>query len=111
MLLLFFVYLAYLSLARADAERGGDGRLPAVFGVAGTVLLPIIRYSVVWWNTLHQGPSIGLTGSTIDPAILWPLWIMLAGFTLLFGGIVLIRMRTLLALAKAEARLRRMARQ
>ena len=111
MLLLFFVYLAYISLARADAERGGDGRLPAVFGVAGTVLLPIIRYSVVWWNTLHQGPSIGLTGSTIDPAILWPLWIMLAGFTLLFGGIVLMRMRTLLALAKAEARLRRMARQ
>ena len=111
MLLLFFVYLAYCALARADADRGGDGRLPAVFGVAGTVLLPIIRYSVVWWNTLHQGPSIGLTGSSIDPAILWPLWIMLAGFTLLFGGIVLMRMRMLLAAAKAEARLRRMARQ
>ena len=110
MLLLFFVYLAYIALARADAERGGDGRLPAVFGVAGTVLLPIIRYSVVWWNTLHQGPSIGLTSSTIDPAILWPLWIMLAGFTLLFGGIVLMRMRMLLAVARTEARLRRMAR-
>ena len=81
-----------------------------MFGVAGSVLLPIIRYSVVWWNTLHQGPSIGLTSSTIDPAILWPLWIMLAGFTLLLGGIVLMRMRALLARAKAEARLRRMAR-
>ncbi len=110
MLLLFFVYLAYIALARADAERGGDGRLPAVFGVAGSVLLPIIRYSVVWWNTLHQGPSIGLTSSSIDPSILWPLLIMLAGFTLLFGGIVLMRMRMLLAVAKAEARLRRMAR-
>ena len=109
MLLLFFVYLAYIALSRADAERGGDGRLPAVFGVAGSVLLPIIRYSVVWWNTLHQGPSIGLTSSTIDPAILWPLWIMLAGFTLLFAGIVLMRMRMLLAVAKTEARLRRMA--
>ncbi len=110
MLLLFFVYCAFIALARADAERGGDGRIPAVFGVAGTVLLPIIRYSVVWWNTLHQGPSIGLTRSSIDGAILWPLPIMLAGFTFLFAGIVMMRMRTLLALAKAEARARRMAR-
>jgi heme exporter protein C len=110
MLLLFFVYCAYIALARADAERGGDGRLPALFGIAGTVLLPIIRYSVIWWNTLHQGPSIGLTKSTIAGSILWPLPIMLVGFTCLFGAIVLMRMRTLLALAKAEARMRRMAR-
>jgi len=109
MLLLFFVYLGYMALARADADRGGDGRIPAVFGIAGTVLLPIIRYSVVWWNTLHQGQSIGLTKSTIDPALLWPLPFMLAGFTLLFAGIVLMRMRTMLATAKAEARMRRMA--
>ena len=109
MLLLFFVYLGYLSLARADAERGGDGRIPALYGVAGTVLLPIIRYSVVWWNTLHQGQSIGLTGSTIAPAILWPLWFTLAGFTLLFAGVVLMRMRALLATQKTEARLRRLS--
>ena len=110
MLLLFFVYAGYLALARADSERGGDGRVPAVFGVAGTVLLPIIRYSVVWWNTLHQGQSIGLTGSTIDRALLWPLPLTLIGFTLLFAGVVLMRMRALLARAKADARLRRMAR-
>ena len=109
MLLLFFVYLAYIALAKADSDRGGDGRVPAIFGIAGTVLLPIIRYSVVWWNTLHQGQSIGLTSSTIDPSILWPLWYMLAGFTALFAGIVLMRMRAMLATAKAEARLRRMA--
>jgi heme exporter protein C len=110
MLLLFFVYLGYMALAKADADRGGDGRVPALYGVAGSVLLPIIRYSVIWWNTLHQGPSIGLTKSTIDGAILWPLPIMLAGFTFVFAGIVLMRMRTLLATAKAEARMRRMAR-
>ncbi|WP_374942195.1 heme ABC transporter permease CcmC [Sphingomonas sp.] len=110
MLLLFFVYCGYMALARADADRGGDGRLPALFGIAGSVLLPIIRYSVVWWNTLHQGPSIGLTKSSIDSSILWPLPIMLLGFTCLFAAIVLMRMRTLLALAKAEARMRRMAR-
>ena len=109
MLLLFFVYLAYMALARADADRGGDGRLPAIYGIAGTVLLPIIRYSVVWWNTLHQGESIGLTSSTIDSSMLWPLWFTLSGFTLLFAGIVLMRMRAMLARERREARMRRMA--
>ncbi|MEI9928180.1 MAG: cytochrome c biogenesis protein CcsA [Sphingomonas sp.] len=88
-----------------------DGRVPALFGVAGTVLLPIIRYSVVWWNTLHQGQSIGLTRSTIDPSILWPLWFTLSGFTLFFAGVVLMRMRALLATQKLEARMKRMAAQ
>lgn len=109
MLLLFFVYLGYMALARADADRGGDGRIPALYGVAGSVLLPIIRYSVVWWNTLHQGQSIGLTRSSIDSAILWPLPIMLVGFTLFFAGVVLMRMRAILAVTRAEARMRRMA--
>ena len=110
MLLLFFIYCGYMALARADADRGGDGRIPAIYGIAGTVLLPIIRYSVVWWNTLHQGASIGLTRSSIDSTILWPLPIMLIGFTLFFAAVVLMRMRALLGQAKAEARLRRMAR-
>lgn len=109
MLLLFFIYIAYIALARADADRGGDGRMPALFGVAGTVLLPIIRYSVVWWNTLHQGQSIGLTGSSIDGSMLWPLFFTLAGFSLLFGGVVLMRMRAALANQKIEARMKRMA--
>lgn len=109
MLLLLFVYLGYMALSRVDRERGGAGEIPALYGIAGSVLLPIIRYSVIWWNTLHQGPSIGLTQSTIDRSILWPLPITLAGFTLLFAGIVLMRMRALLAIAKAEARLRRKA--
>ncbi len=109
MLLLFFVYCAYIALSRADAERGGDGRVPALFGVAGSVLLPIIRYSVVWWNTLHQGQSIGLTGSSIDGSMLWPLGFTIAGFTLLFAAIVLMRMRALIATTRVEARLRRMA--
>ena len=109
MLLLFFIYIAYIALARADNERGGDGRVPALFGVAGTVLLPIIRYSVVWWNTLHQGQSIGITSSSIDKTMLWPLFFTLGGFTLLFGGVVLMRMRAMLAVQKVEARMRRMA--
>ncbi|AJP72304.1 heme ABC transporter permease CcmC [Sphingomonas hengshuiensis] len=109
MLLLFFIYIAYIALARADADRGGDGRVPALFGVAGSVLLPIIRYSVVWWNTLHQGQSIGLTSSSIDGSMLWPLFFTLGGFSLLFGGVVLMRMRAALAVQKVEARMKRMA--
>lgn len=109
MLLLFFVYLAYLALARADADRGGDGRIPALFGIAGSVLLPIIRYSVIWWNTLHQGPSITVSGSTIANELLWPLALTVPGFTLFFVGLVLMRMRAMLAKARVEARIRRMA--
>ncbi|MBY0304657.1 MAG: heme ABC transporter permease CcmC [Sphingomonas sp.] len=109
MLLLFFVYLGFMGLARADADRGGDGRIPALYGVAGSVLLPIIRYSVVWWNTLHQGQSIGINKQTIDGSLIWPLWYTLGGFTLFFAAIVLMRMRASLALTKAEARMRRMA--
>jgi len=109
MLLLFFVYLGYMALARADADRGGDGRIPAIYGLAGSVLLPIIRYSVIWWNTLHQGQSIGLTKSSIDGALLWPLWYTLVGFTLFFASLVLMRIRTMLAVTRIEARMRRMA--
>ena len=57
MLLLFFVYLGFMALARADADRGGDGRIPALYGVAGSVLLPIIRYSVVVVEHASSGPE------------------------------------------------------
>jgi heme exporter protein C len=109
MLLLLFVYFAYMALCRADDDRGGDGRIPALFGIAGSVLLPIIRYSVVWWNTLHQGQSIGLTGSSIDRSMLWPLGFTFLGFTLFFAGVVLMRMRAMIATTRVEARMRRMA--
>ena len=108
MLVLFFLYIAYIALADAEAERGGQGRIAAIFGVIGAVNLPIIHFSVLWWRTLHQGQSIGLTGSTIDGSILWPLPLTTIGSTLLFVAIVLMRMRSLLATAKVEARLRRM---
>ena len=110
MLLLFFVYLGFMALARADMERGADGRIPAIYGIAGSALLPVIHYSVVWWNTLHQGQSIGLMKSTIDSSLLWPLPFTLGGFTLFFASVVLMRMRAELARARAEARMRRMAR-
>ena len=111
MLVLLFLYLAYIALAGAEKEKGGEGRITAIFGLVGAINLPIIRYSVVWWNTLHQGQSIDIVQgrSSIDAAMLWPLLASALGFTLLFGAIVLMRMRTELARAKLEARMRRMA--
>ncbi|TVV70649.1 heme ABC transporter permease CcmC [Sphingomonas solaris] len=109
MLVLLFLYIAYIALAGASSERGGSSRVAAIFGLVGAVNLPVIHYSVLWWRTLHQGQSITLTKSTIDSSILWPLPVALLGFTLLFAAIVLMRMRALLAQAKVEARLKRMA--
>src|SRR5687768_7148010 len=105
MLVLFFLYLGYIALGSAERERGGEGRITAIFGLAGTINLPIIHYSVLWWRTLHQGQSISVTGgSSIDNAILWPLPLALVGFTCLFAAAVLMRMRAELAEAKVEAR-------
>jgi heme exporter protein C len=111
MLVLFFLYLGYIALGNASAKAGNDGRIAAIFGLVGAINIPIINRSVVWWKSLHQGPSITLKGSSIAPEILWPLWFTLAGFTLLFAAIVLMRMRALLAEAKYEARMRRKAAQ
>ncbi|WP_265570878.1 heme ABC transporter permease CcmC [Sphingomicrobium nitratireducens] len=113
MLILFFLYLAYVALASAERERGagGEGKMAAIFAIAGAINLPIIHYSVVWWNTLHQGQSIDLVRgeSTIDPALLWPLLLTVLGFTLLFCAIVLMRMRADLARTRLEMRLKRQA--
>lgn len=110
MLILFFMYLGYIALASAEKERGGEGRMAAIFGLVGTINLPIIHFSVQWWRTLHQGQSISVSGgSSIAGEMLWPLLLTTLGFTFLFAAIVLMRMRAELASNRAEARLRRMA--
>ena len=110
MLILFFLYLGYIGLAAAERERGGEGRMAALFGLVGAVNLPIIHYSVLWWRTLHQGQSISVRGgSSIAPELLWPLPLTLLGFSALFAAVSLMRMRTELATTRVEARLRRSA--
>jgi len=108
-LVLFFLYLAYIALANASSEKGGVSRVTAIFGIVGAINIPIINRSVVWWNSLHQPASITVSGSSIDNAFLWPLFVNVIGFSLLFGAIVLMRMRGILAETKVEARLKRMA--
>lgn len=110
MLVLLFLYFGWLALARAnEGVDGGAARAPAIFGLVGAVNIPIIHYSVIWWNSQHQPPSITMGKSAIDGAFLWPLLTATLGFSLIFGGIVLARMRGLLADQQAEARLRRRA--
>ena len=116
-LVLFFLYIAYIALAGAvDKEAGGVGaqgsggsRIAAIFGIVGAINIPIINRSVVWWNSLHQPASITTSGSSIDAVFLTPLLVGVVGFSLLFAAIILMRMRTILANTKHEARMRRMA--
>jgi heme exporter protein C len=109
MLVLLFLYFGYLALAGAVEREGGSTRIPAIFGLVGAINIPIIHYSVIWWNSLHQPPSLTTGGSAMAGVFLVPLMVATLGFSLLFCGIVLARMRALLAGAQAEARLRRKA--
>lgn len=111
MLVLLFLYLAYIALAGATAREGASSRIPAIFGLVGIVNLPVIHYSVIWFYSVHQPPSISMGNSSMAPEFLWPLLVATLGFTLLFAAIVLMRMRALLAQTQAEARLRRRARE
>lgn len=111
MLVLLFLYFGYIALSSSLAREGQSSRIAAIFGLVGAINIPIINRSVVWWNSLHQPPSITMGESSIDPVFLWPLLIATFGFSLLFGGVMLARMRAILADTQAEARLRRKALQ
>jgi heme exporter protein C len=91
---LFLLYLGVLALYWTAEYPGRGARAAAVLTLVGAVNLPIIKFSVDWWNSLHQGESIFRAGgSTIDASILWPLAIMALAFTLLFFTLHLAAMR------------------
>src|SRR3954465_5254481 len=103
-LVLFFLYLGYIAVVNAfdDASRGA--RAGSLLALVGVVNLPIIKFSVDWWNTLHQPASVlRLGGPAIDVSLLIPLLVMALGFGLLFGWLLLLRMRTALNERKARA--------
>ena len=93
-LLLLFLYLGVIGLYGAIDDRRQAARAAGLLAIVGVVLLPVIRYSVVWWNSLHQGQTIRLFGeSSIDASMLPPLIAMLLGTKLWFFGSLLTRAR------------------
>jgi heme exporter protein C len=93
-LILFLVYLGVIALWRTVEDASRAARAVAILTLVGAIDLPIIKFSVDWWNTLHQGASVfRLGGSTVDPTILIPLLLMAAAFTLLFVTLLLAAMR------------------
>ena len=93
-LILFLMYLGLMALWRAVEDPSRAARAAAVLTLVGAINLPIIKFSVDWWNTLHQPASVlRLGGSTIYPTILVPLLIMAVAFTLLFFTLHLAAMR------------------
>ncbi len=104
-LILFFIYVAYIALSDSygGSERGK--KICAIFALVGFVNIPIIRFSVEWWNTLHQPASvIRGDGIAIEGSMLLPLLCMALGFKLLYAVLLLIRIKT----ALIEQKIRRL---
>jgi len=93
-LILLFLYIGVMSLRSAfdDAARGD--RAAALLAIVGVVNVPIIHYSVVWWNSLHQGATVAkLAKPSMPGSMLWPLLASLLGFMLFFGAVLCMRVR------------------
>jgi len=93
-LILLFIYFGYMSLRSAYEDVNVADRASAVLAVVGVINLPIIHYSVIWWSSLHQGPSIKkLDAPSITGDMLWPLLLLIFAFTLFFAAMLLYRVR------------------
>jgi heme exporter protein C len=96
--ILFVMYVGYLLLRGTIEDRDRAARYCAVLGIVAALDMPLVHFSVYWWRTLHQPPSLmkpgGFTGSA---AILWPLLVNLAAFTVLYAYLVAKRARLLRA--------------
>jgi heme exporter protein C len=93
-LLLLFLYLGYMGLRSAFDDVQRADRVSGVLAIVGVVNVPIIHFSVTWWNSLHQAPSLLKLGKpTMPPEMYVPILAMFLGFTLLFGALLLTRLR------------------
>jgi heme exporter protein C len=93
-LILLFLYAGVMALRASIDDRDRADRAAAVLALVGVVNLPIIHYSVYWWNTLHQPATLTKIGKpSMAGDMLWPLLVMMLGFTLYFGAILLVRLR------------------
>lgn len=93
-LILLFLYLGYMGLRAGIDDLGRADKASAVLAIVGVVNIPIIRYSVEWWNSIHQAPSVMKMDRPSMPFdMLAPLLMMLLGFTLYFAAVLLVRLR------------------
>ena len=93
-LILLFLYLGVIGLYHAGDDRRASARMAGLLAIVGVALLPVIRYSVEWWDSLHQGQTIRVFGeSSMDPSMVAPLWWMVAGTKFWFAGSLLSRAR------------------
>ena len=103
-LVLLFLYLGHIALTHAFDNPARGAKAAAILALVGFVNIPIIKFSVEWWNTLHQPASlVRADGPAIDPSMLTPLLLMGVAFTFYFVTMLLVRMRADLAARKARA--------
>ena len=94
-LILLFLYFGYMALRAAIDDVAKADKASAVLALVGVVNVPIIHFSVEWWSSLHQGPTlIREGGPAIEGAMLYPLLANIFGFSLFFGAVLLARVRT-----------------
>jgi heme exporter protein C len=100
-LVLFFLYLGYIALVNAFDDPTRGYRAAGILALVGVVNLPIIKFSVDWWDTLHQPASVvRLDGPSIHATMLWPLSLMALAFTAFFVTVLILRVRSEIAAAK-----------
>jgi heme exporter protein C len=103
-LILFFLYLGYMALQSAFDDPARGNRAAAIMALVGFVNVPIIKFSVDWWYTLHQPASVFRAGGpSIDASMLWPLALMAGGFTTYYLYVVLVRLRAEIVAGKIRA--------
>jgi heme exporter protein C len=111
-LILFLIYLGIVALWRAFDDQTRAGRIIAVFTLVGALDIPVVKFSVDWWNTLHQPASVlSMSGQHVAPAILVPLLVMTLAFTLLFLTLHIVRIRTEILRRRADSMERQAAAQ
>jgi len=101
-LILLFIYLGIIALWRAFDDQGRAARIVAVVTLVGALDIPVVKFSVDWWNTLHQPASITLGGSHLPGSMLLPLFVMLFAFTFLFLLLHIVSIRTEILKRRAE---------
>ena len=110
-LVLFLFYVAYIALRGAMDDEAKGARAGAILALVGLVNLPVVHWSVEWWNSLHQGASVLRTeGPAMPPVYLWPLLLMSLAYMSAFGSLWLVRIRAEVWRRRADVRALRAAR-